>query len=260
MMEFFKNDTQESPQDVKGIRETLLQFIKEQLKKLEGGEGGHVKGLHLFITCSDDDKHLYESAVYLEEEDRFRNEEVQRIADDFAIELPQGWTMETSFTDAPPSEAKKIPGLDAALFIQTKKRTLQKSATAFIKVLNGEAEKEMYTIHSTDGKVNIGREKKAQGSDGFFRINHIAFPGDSAHESNRYISRQHAHIQFDNDSGNFLLFADEGGVPPGNKIKVRSLNDSAPTKLFATSIGHTLQEGDQIMLGESAILEFTYNG
>ena len=209
MMELFRNGTQESPQDVKGIRETLLQFIKEQLKKLEGGEGGHIKGLHLFITCSDEEKHLYESAVYLEEEDRFKDEEVQRIADDFAIDLPQGWTMETTFTNEPPQDAKKVPGLDAALFIQTKKRSIQRSATAYIKVLNGEAEKESYTIQSTDGKVNIGREKRAQGSDGFFRINHIAFPGDSAHESNKYISRQHAHIQFDNDSGCFHLYADE---------------------------------------------------
>jgi hypothetical protein len=258
MMDLFKRGTQESPQDVKGIRDSILFFIKEQLKKLEGGEGASIRGLHLFFFCPEEEKHLYESAVYYEEQDRFRDEEVQRIADDFAIELPQGWTMDIAFTDAPPQEAIKMPDLDAALFIQTRKRSIQKSATAYIKVLNGEAEKEVYAIASSDGKINIGREKKAQGGNGFFRINHIAFPGDSQHESNKYISRQHAHIQFDNDMGAFMLFADEGGVPPGNKIKIRSAGSETPVKLFTTHIGHQLQEGDQIMLGASAILEFSY--
>jgi pSer/pThr/pTyr-binding forkhead associated (FHA) protein len=131
-------------------------------------------------------------------------------------------------------------------------------ATAYIRILNGEAENEVYTISSTDARINIGRDKKVQGSDGFFRVNTIVFPATSQHESNRSVSRQHAHIKFDNNSGQFLLFADEGGIPPKNKIKVRSTNDAAPVKLYSTLNGHALQEGDQIMLGESAIIEFSY--
>jgi len=257
MMDIFKRNTQESPEDVKGIRENLLHFIKEQLKRLEGGEGGNIKSLQFFITCTEEEKYLYESVFYWGEEKRFKNE-VQRIADDFAIDLPQEWVLEISFTDELPKEATLAPGLCVSLFIQTPKRSIVRSATAYIKVLNGEAEQEVYTIKSTDGKINIGRENRVQGVDGFFRVNHIAFPGDSTHQSNKYISRQHAHIQFDNDAGCFMLFADEGGVPPRNKIKVRSTGEAAPVKLFATNIGHQLQDGDQIMLGESAILEFSY--
>jgi hypothetical protein len=258
MMDFFKQSTQDSPQDVKAIRDTLLQFIKDRLKKVEGGEGSNIKGLHLFITCTEEDRHVYESALYLDEPDRFKEEEVQRIADDFAIELPANWNMEITFVDSLPPEAIKIPDIEAALFIQTKSQVIQKEATAYIKILNGEAEQEVYTIHSKDGCVNIGREKKTQGTDGFFRINHIAFPSESQHGSNKYISRQHAHIQFDNDSGHFLLYADEGGIPPRNKVKVRSVQDETPVKLFSTRLGHVLHEGDQIMLGESAIVEFSY--
>lgn len=256
-MDSFKNKAQQSPGDVKMVRENLLQFIKQELRKVEGGEGANIKGIHLFINCSDTSKHLYESAVYFEEEGRFKNEGVQKIADDFAIALPETWTMEISFTTDLPAEAIEIPGLEAALFIQTRKRSLQKSATAYIKILNGEAEKEMYIIQSSDGKINIGLEKKAKCADGFFRENHIAFSGTSNHESNKFVSRQHAHIQFQNDIGRFLLYADEGGIPPRNKIKVRSVNDDNIVKLYTTQIGHTLQHGDQIMLGESAILEFS---
>ena len=258
MTTLFQPKKTETASDVKMIRNILLQFIKEQLSKAEGGEGGNIKGLQLFITCADGDKHLYDAALYLSEDDRFKKEEVQRIADDFAINLPANWTMEFTFSNELPQGAVKVPDLDAGLFIRTQKRTLIKSATAYVTILNGEAEKETYTILSTDARVNIGREKTAQSEDGFFRVNHIAFPGNSQNESNKFISRQHAHIRFNNDSGEFLLFADEGGIPPRNKIKVRSVGDEAPVKLYSTRIGHALQEGDQIMLGESALLEFHF--
>ena len=259
MFDIFKKDTQGQPKDVKYVRDTLLQSIKEQLRKAEGGEGANIKGLQLFIACTPEERHMYEAAVHLGEEDRFKNEEVQRIADDYAIELPEQWSMEISFGESLPAEAMKIPGLDAALFIATRKNAVQKTATAYIKVRMGEAEKDLYTINSTSGKICIGREKRVQTADGFYRENNIAFPEKTENAGNRFVSRQHAHIEFDNESGNFLLFADEGGVPPRNKIKVRSANDANPIKLYSTKVGYTLKEGDQILLGESALLEFSYS-
>ena len=258
MLDMFKNNQQTGERDVKIIRDQLLQFIKSQLQKVEGGEGSNIKGLHLFIACSNVEKYMYKAAVYYEEEDRFKNEEVQRIADDYVIDLPATWAMEIIFTDALPSEAVKVPGLDAALFIQTRKRTLIKSAAAVIRVLNGEAEQEEYSITSTSGKVTIGREKKMQTTEGFIRENVIAFPANTSNESNKFVSRQHAHIEWDNDSGTFCLFADEGGIPPKNKVKLRS-TDGELEKLQTMEIGHQLKDGDQIILGDSAVLEFRYS-
>jgi hypothetical protein len=128
-----------------------------------------------------------------------------------------------------------------------------------IRVLNGEAEKEQYTISSTSSRINIGRERRAHTADGFFRENHIAFPDSSSNESNRSVSRQHAHIEWDKEMGAFYLYADEGGIPPHNKMKVRT-EGGLPIKLQTTEIGHRLQEGDQIIIGESALLEFRNAG
>ena len=258
MIELFKQRSTEGTGDVKIIRDSLTQFIKEQLSKVQGGEGSGIRGLQLFLNPGEEEQHLYESAVYYGEGDRFKSEEVQRIADDFAIDLPRDWTFETSFVSTFPAEAMPVPGLKAALFVRTHKTSLPKSATAYIKILNGEAERSVYPIHSADGPVNIGREKKVLGEDGFFRVNTIAFPAESSHESNKFISRQHAHIQFDQETGHFLLYADEGGIPPRNKIKVRSLDEPTPIKLYSTRIGHELKEGDQVMLGQSAIFEFSF--
>ncbi|MDB5196259.1 MAG: hypothetical protein JWP88_629 [Flaviaesturariibacter sp.] len=258
-MNFFKKTSTEKPQDVKQLREALLRFIKEQLSKAEGGEGGNIKGLHLFIAAPAEEAHLYVAALYTDETDRFKNEEVQRIADDFAIDLPASYTFEVVFADVIPPEAIRSPQLDAGLFIRTGTKALTQASTAYIKVLNGEAEKDIYEIKSSDGKITIGREKKVKGSDGFFRINTIAFPAESADAANKFISRLHAHIEFNAAAGSFYLHADEGGIPPRNKTKVLSRVDSAPIKLYSTHIGHALTDGDQVMLGESALLLFTYS-
>jgi len=254
MFDLFKG----RPKDVKGIRSALLQFIKEQLQKNEGGEGGNIKGLCLYIYCNAAEKHLYEAATYVQDEDRFKTEEIQKIADDYAIELPVGWNFDILFTDAPPPEAVAAPGVDAALFVSTKnKPSVHRQATAYLRVLNGEAEKEVYTIESAATKINIGREKKAQTSDGFYRENNIAFSATSSSIANRSVSRQHAHIEWNGDGGYFSLFADEGGIPPSNKLKVRTA-EGVLEKVQTMEIGYRLKEGDQVMLGEGAVLEFTY--
>lgn len=254
MFEIFNGDM-ESPMDVKASRDAIIRFIKEELQKAEGGEGRNIKGLHLYIACPDEEKHIFEAAIYLEEPDRLK-EEIQRIADDFDIELPENWTLELSFVTTLPAEAKKAKDLNIALFVKTRQNLIQKEARVCIKILNGEAEHEEYIINSTSDTVNIGRDKSVKRSDGFFRINTIAFPGDSTNEANKYISRQHAHISWHSNSGSFMIFADEGGVPPQNKIKIKSLNNDTPFKLNSTQIGHVLRDGDQIILGESALIEF----
>ena len=254
MFDLFKN----RPRDVKEIRSAILQFIKEQLQKAEGGEGSNIRGLYLYIHCSDEEKHLYELAVFYDSPDRFKNDEVQRIADDYALSLPGGWIMKISFNEEVPAEAIRAKGMDVALLISTYKNpVLHKQTTAYLNVLVGEAEKKRYTLQSATGKFNIGRGAGVQTPDGFFRKNGIAFIDSDTDPINRAVSRQHAHIEWNAETGSFFLFADEGGIPPHNKVKVRSIG-GAPVKLLTTEIGHRLQDGDQVMLGDSALVEFTF--
>ncbi len=258
MFNLFNKNTPEKPQDVKAIREALIVFIKQELQKMEGGEGKHIKGFQLYLACRPVERYMYESAVFMEEEDRFKHE-IQRIADDFAIDLPESWKLELLFAEELPAESIKIPNLDAGLLIKTPEHVpLQKSETAYIQILNGEAEQASYELHAGPGRINIGRERKAQDGEGFMRENDIAFPSESSNACNKYISRQHAHIEWNNEAGSFVLFADDGGVPPRNKVKILSVGEHNPVKLTFTELGHNLREGDQIILGESAVLGFSF--
>lgn len=255
---FSKNGGEKRPMDVKSLRDALLRFIKEALQKVEGGEGRHIKELLLYVTPIAEEKHLYEGAVYVHEKEVFRNE-IQRIADDYAIELPDDWTIEVIFTDVLPAEASKVPELDAAFLMHTRRQVAHNasSAVAYIRILSGEAEQEEYVVKATDGKINIGRDKKAVTDNGSYRLNKIVFPAVSNDESNKFISRQHAHIEWNKDTECFMIFADEGGVPPRNKTKINIAADDKLIKLNSTQIGHPMSEGDQVILGESAVFLFS---
>jgi predicted GNAT family N-acyltransferase len=258
MFDLFKQKEEASAPDVKSLRQSLLLFIKDQLQKWEGGEGAHIKGMQLFFAPSAEDRHLYEAAVFFDSPDKFKDEEIQRIADDYAIDLPAEWVLDLLFVELLPSEAIKSKDLPVALHVSTKKQPILTSlTTAYLRVINGEAEKEVYTLTDKTGKVCIGREKRVQTDEGFLRENTIAFPSTSQNQSNKYISRQHAHVEWNKEVGGFFLYADEGGIPPRNKIKIQTDNGDI-IRLGSTQVGHHLQEGDQIVLGESALLQFSY--
>ena len=254
MLNFLKQN--KAPKDVKTLRSDLLDFIKDQLKKAEG-EGADIKGMHLYISCDAQQKFIYDSAVYINNPEQFK-EEVQKIADDFDVDLPAGWQMQIICDDIVPPEAIQSSSLDAALFISTKQKpTIRREAIAYLKVLTGEAEQTVYMLKSSGKKINIGREKSVQVADGYLRQNQIAFPDGSSNKSNKSISRQHAHIEWSEELGAFFLYADEGGIPPANKVKVKP-EKGAEVKLITTEVGYHLKEGDQVILGESALLEFSY--
>ncbi len=258
MFDFHKQKKNPVQPDVKTIRHLLLNFIKDHLQRWEG-EGSFIKGMQLFLA-PEQDKHVYEAVVYFHEPGKFQHEEVQKIADDYAIELPPAWTMDIFFNEQLPEEAVKSKELPVALHIVTnRKPTINKPTSAKLTVLKGEAENETYKINAKDGKICIGRDRETQTSEGFFRLNKVAFPGNSNDPANKYISRQHAHIEWNAEAGCFFLFADEGGLPPRNKVKVRK-GDGELIKLQALQIGHPLGENDQIIIGEMALLQFNYTG
>jgi hypothetical protein len=256
MFDFFKKTNK---LDAKGIREAVLQFIKEELQQLDGGEGNSLDTISIYVAPAEEERFLYEAALYNGNTEKLQ-EDVQRIADNFALDLPANWKLTLQFTDEFPAGIIRTNEIKAGmkLLMSAPKTAAPATAHARIKVLQGNAEREEYILAAADAeRINIGREGRVQVNDGSFRMNQIAFPEDPDYEKNKYISRQHAHIEWDVQSASFKLYADEGGVPPGNKTKIRSAGDGSVNKLNSTQIGYPLKNTDQIILGDAVVLEFT---
>lgn len=257
MFDFFKKNKGNTPLDAKGLRDEILKFIKEELQQLDGGEGKYLKALELFVRVKAEELFYYETALYSAAPEKFQ-EEVQRIADNFALDLPEGWKLMVNYVAEFPDGVIERAQLKVGLVLKSSGAAVSAAVglAASLKVITGRAEQEVYRIEAAVGRINIGRESSVQGSDGSFRVNTIAFPAE-AQESNKYISRQHAHLEWDEQQACFKLYADEGGVPPGNKTKVKAAKDETTHKLNSTQIGYSLKQGDQIILADVAVLEFT---
>lgn len=243
--------------DIKGTRNEILIFIKEQLQKAEGGEGSGIIGLEIFVRATPEDQYIYEGALYHENPDKLKQDEIQRILDDYEISLPANWTLAIHYIEENfPRHATVMPGNEVALKILTKKSAVAaRPSSATIRILHGKGVQDNIEITAGKDPVNIGRGEMAQTADGFFRKNHIAFTEDETIPANRSVSRKHAHIEWDEKIKSFVLHADDGGIPPMNKTKVRTTGDTV-VKLNTTEIGHVLTNNDQVILGEEAVIEF----
>lgn len=257
MFDFFKNKKDNKELDAKGLRDLILQFVKEELQRLDGGEGKGLSALQLYVAAEEGERFLYETSLYSTEPSRLQ-EEIQRIGDNYAIELPADWKLEVLFVSELPSGSIIKAALKTGLVFKAASRAQANQAIttkAKVCILNGQAEKQEYILEPVTNRINIGREKNVQAKDGSYRINGIAFPGEL--ENNKYVSRQHAHIEWDSVTAQFKIYADEGGVPPGNKTKIRSAKDETVQKLNSTLIGYPLVDGDQVILADVAVLEFS---
>jgi hypothetical protein len=157
MFDLFKS----RPRDVKEIRNELLRFIKEQLQRNEGGEGSNITGLYLFFNCSAEERHLYEAAVYNEAPGRFRDEEIQKIADDYAISLPPSWVLEITFGQELPPEAIRCKDLDAALLVSTTgKRVFKQGSYRLYKCAQWQRRKGKICHQLHEGKVQYRQGSK----------------------------------------------------------------------------------------------------
>lgn len=258
MFDFFKSKPADVPLDAKTLREAILQLIKEELQKLDGGEGSSLGMLQLFVAPAPEQRFLYETALYIAQPEKLK-EEIQRTADNYALDLPAGWELNIAFTDFLPLDSVKdeqiCTGLKMSLAVAAPAARVAREAV--LRVIKGKAAQSAYTIEAGNSRLNIGRDSQAAASDGSLRINHIAFPEDSAFPANQYISRQHAHIEWDALALCFVVYADEGGVPPRNKTKIRSATDETVHKLNSTLAGYRLKSGDQLILADAGVLEFT---
>ena len=112
-------------------------------------------------------------------------------------------------------------------------------------VVKGEAERKNYAL--TSARIDIGRCPEVRDSHHrLIRTNHIAFLERSG-EINQSVSRRHAHITFDPQSGSFRLHDD--GSEHGTGIVRHGRSLSVPRG----SRGVRLESADEIVLGDARL-------
>ena len=114
-----------------------------------------------------------------------------------------------------------------------------------ITVLRGVTEQPTYSFLA--GRIDFGRCAEVRDSrNRLVRTNHVAFTEGSG-DINQSVSRQHAHIACEPDSGRFRLHDDGSGHGTG------IVREGRTVPVPRGSRGVRLQSGDEVVLGEARV-------
>lgn len=120
-----------------------------------------------------------------------------------------------------------------------------------------------YYLEPTGKNYFIGRCKDPKIDNGPKIHNDIAFIGieeinEEQYKLNNYVSRSHANIIFDKETGVYKIYRSKFLNNPSHKIKIynTSLNDFSGISLNQSTIPHVLKNGDSICFNDKVVLEF----
>lgn len=120
-----------------------------------------------------------------------------------------------------------------------------------------------YILEPTGKHYFIGRCKDPKIQNGPKIHNDIAFVGveekdEPQYQINNFISRSHAVIVFDRETGVYKLYRSKFLNNPSHKIKVfnASLDDFTGVSLSSAAVPHILKNGDSICFNDTIVLEF----
>jgi len=146
---------------------------------------------------------------------------------------------------------------------------ISKGRTARISVYEGQGSllQSEYILNSVELQkpsfrvYNIGIGVFVKNSNGLMRKNHIVInddPNDLAFVKNKYVSRSHAHIDYDEDYG-FRLFVEQNGTAMAGK-RTRIIRGDKVLELNNTLVPEPLIDGDIIELSKNVLLLFEVTG
>ncbi len=249
------------------LREEIVAFIVNKLSVYQAESAADVRGLELFVRCSDAESvELAGVALYAAAPGKFR-EELHRKLTNNHIHLPSNWTFSFAYGEQFPEGCiyrQEHLGLNVLRVEQVQ----NDASPARLEALAGQLAQDEYTLDPLQSlQYAIGRGANPRLDSGRTHRNDICFlePDDPRFDptlgaANQFVSRNHAVIRFQPAQNRYFLYADRGGLPQsGNKIRLLKADDQVE-RVYIPDVGHELRDGDQIELGGQAILQFSIGG
>lgn len=225
------------------LQNDIWKAVISDLKAIGGGEyvlPSNQIGVSI-LTPRNEDKNLLNSALGSGRLESFLS---QKLTEEKCRQIVK---VSLNYIDEPNKNWKdgqifeiNYDGADAAL----------QTPTVIIKILNGTASRKRYKLSKET--INLGRSAEAFDKYGtLIRKNDVAFE-DIAEEPNTYVSKIHAHIQYNSAENTFYL--SDSGFEYGSTTNGTRLfrNGNAIAKLNADQ-KVPLQNGDEIHLGKAGV-------
>lgn len=234
------------------IRIALLDEIRDKIQRAGGHALFPYNFLRVHIRASAEEGSVFEHDFFR----RFLDEEVRKTLSKEGCRFPQDLRVEVKaaseggkwlrvellmqdvlMEDAAPLAAEPAPIAPGAAVLVVAAGTANRSELALEKP-----------------RTNIGRLSEVYTAQGPSRRNDLAFAADTP--INRTVSREHAHILRDKDTGEYRLFNDRWytrGSKTENNCGLWIVRDGLGQEVHRDGRGTRLAPGDEIHLGKAVV-------
>lgn len=240
--------TREAP-EMAEVRLALLDAVKAKSHRVGGRKVFPYNLVRVRLYgVPDDQASLFDGPFF----PRFLEQEICVALDNLTYRRPGDIKVEVATTATLPGENGKWVAVETEL--QTQSGAAVKAKKARLVVARGSANQAEVPLLKT--RVNIGRGIEVYRTDGPSRRNDLAF--DDTGDVNRTVSREHAHILYSKETGEYRLYNDRTYHDPnklGTNCGLWLMRDGLSLAVHRNSRGTRLEPGDEIHLGR-AILRF----
>jgi hypothetical protein len=163
---------------------------------------------------------------------------------------PEGLRVEVEVSSDPPGKGE--PWLSVATsFEEAPPAPKPQERIGWLMVLQGSASAAEIALDKP--RINIGRTLDVYGTQGLSRRNNLAFTEDD--EIGRTVSREHAHIVRDPDTGEYRLFNDRFYQrDKGESCNIWIIRAGVSQEVHRNTRGVRLVDGDEVHLGRAVLL------
>jgi pSer/pThr/pTyr-binding forkhead associated (FHA) protein len=230
--------------EVLEIRRDILEDVRDHIQPK--GQGRSVlpcNAISIRIAAGNREQQDLLEAAFGEDE---MEEDVRGLLREADCPVPAGFSVRVSVTQDTALAASARPFLAEYLNTNAESAVSRHGRNprpnAKLTILRGEADVAEYTVRSD--RVNIGRLKEVTGDkDGLRRRNDVAFA-----DTETTVSREHAHIRYDAESGKFRLY--DSLSQRGTSVFRDGRRLEVPKGL---THGFQLRTGDEIHVGDARI-------
>jgi hypothetical protein len=239
----------ESP-EVAEIRIAVLDEVKKKIQRAGGQALFPYNVLRIQIRAAGEEGAIFERDFFR----RYFEEELRKCLSKETCRFPEDLRVEVRATNSQGSEAGdwlrvEMVAEDAA---PAPEEAAPSRQAAMLVVSAGTADKTEIPLEKV--RTNIGRLSDVYKSEGLSRRNDLAFAEDNP--INRTVSREHAHIVYDQQTGEYRLFNDrwyQRGNKAENNCGLWIVRDGMGQQVHRDTRGTRLEPGDEIHLGKAVV-------
>jgi hypothetical protein len=247
----FSAGGKQTPPEVAEIRFALLDEVRKKSYRSGGKRVFPFNFVHIHVKGVEDSRARVFKGDFFK---RYFEQEIRKTLEKAECKYPEDLEVEVSVTD-------ELPGPEGIwLWIETdtekRRPKLPVRRGAKLTVIEGTANCRDLSLDKK--RVNIGRTVNVYRNEGLSRRNDLAFVEDT--EVNRTVSREHAHVQYEEALGHYRIYNDrwyERDEKGQGSCGIWIVRDGLSREVHRNERGTRLESGDEIHLGK-AVLRFSY--